>query len=287
MKKRIWSALLALCIVLSLLPIGALAAEQTVRVGAGQKAGSALSSRPTTGYGIDVSHHQDVIDWNQVKGNIAFAIIRCGYGDDLTSQDDRQFQRNAAACEELGIPYGIYFYSYAEDDTHMQSEISHALRLLQGRKPTLPVYLDLEESSIAALGNAVILRHARAFCTAVANAGFRPGVYAEEMSQFVAQFTLFGVHIDHRLREAFQERLDIEILMIVGIGPYYIFEIVGDAFLCLLGKGTVELGVMPVPECLFAGQDIIDAVSGHSDSRVIGQEGFIVFDDCLVELRVQ
>ena len=178
MKKRIWSALLAFCIVLSLLPIGALAAEQTVRVGAGQKAGSALSSRPTTGYGIDVSHHQDVIDWNQVKGNIAFAIIRCGYGDDLTSQDDRQFQRNAAACEELGIPYGIYFYSYAEDDTHMQSEISHALRLLQGRKPTLPVYLDLEESSIAALGNAVILRHARAFCTAVANAGFRPGVYA-------------------------------------------------------------------------------------------------------------
>ena len=178
MRKRIWSILLALSMVLTLFPIGALAAEHNVHVGAGQKAGRTLSSRPSTGFGIDVSHHQGEIDWNQVKGNIAFAIIRCGFGDDLTSQDDRQFQRNADACEELGIPYGIYFYSYAVDDSHMQSEVSHVLRLLQGRKPSLPVYLDLEESSIAALGNDVILRHARAFCSAVANAGFRPGVYA-------------------------------------------------------------------------------------------------------------
>ena len=178
MKKRIWSVLLAFCMVLSLLPIGALAAEQTVRVGAGQEAGRALSARPSTGFGIDVSHHQDVIDWNQTKDYIDFAIIRCGYGDDADYQDDRQFLRNAQACEALGIPYGIYFYSYAEDDYHMQSEVSHVLRLLQGRTPTLPVYLDLEEDAVASLGNAAILRHARAFCTAVANAGFRPGVYA-------------------------------------------------------------------------------------------------------------
>ena len=178
MKKRIWSALLAFCIVLSLLPIGALAANQNVRVSAEQTAGRVLGSRPPTGFGIDVSHHQGEIDWNQVKGNIAFAIIRCGYGGDTADYDDRQFLRNVQACEALDIPYGIYFYSYAQDDSQVQSEISHALRLLQGRNPALPVYLDLEENTIAALGNDVILRHARAFCTAVANAGFRPGIYA-------------------------------------------------------------------------------------------------------------
>ena len=30
--------------------------------------------------GIDVSEHQGTIDWNQVKGNIDFAILRAGYG---------------------------------------------------------------------------------------------------------------------------------------------------------------------------------------------------------------
>ena len=41
---------------------------------------------------IDVSEHQGTIDWNAVKGNIDGAIIRCGYGDDISSQDDKQFQ---------------------------------------------------------------------------------------------------------------------------------------------------------------------------------------------------
>ena len=39
--------------------------------------------------GIDVSHHQGAIDWDAVAPNIDFAIIRCGYGDDLTEQEDR------------------------------------------------------------------------------------------------------------------------------------------------------------------------------------------------------
>ena len=37
---------------------------------------------------IDVSEHQGTINWEAVKGQIDGAIIRCGYGDDLASQDD-------------------------------------------------------------------------------------------------------------------------------------------------------------------------------------------------------
>ncbi len=41
--------------------------------------------------GIDVSEHQGRINWEQVKGNIDFAILRAGYG---RNNIDKQFIRN-------------------------------------------------------------------------------------------------------------------------------------------------------------------------------------------------
>ena len=46
-------------------------------------------------HGIDVSKFQGLIDWQEVKKHIDFAIIRCGYGSNLESQDDPYFKRNA------------------------------------------------------------------------------------------------------------------------------------------------------------------------------------------------
>ena len=60
---------------------------------------------------IDVSVHNGVIDWEKVKPYIEGAIIRCGYGSDMESQDDKQWKRNADECTRLGIPFGTYLYS--------------------------------------------------------------------------------------------------------------------------------------------------------------------------------
>ena len=130
--------------------------------------------------GIDVSVHQGTIDWQQVRNSgIEFAIIRCGYGSDLTSQDDRQWVRNASECERLGIPYGVYLYSYATTDEMLNSEVQHTLRLLQGRSPSLPVYIDIEDNSQIALGNAGVLnRFASSFCAQLQNAGYASGLYS-------------------------------------------------------------------------------------------------------------
>ena len=92
---------------------------------------------------IDVSQHQGVIDWNKVKGNIDGAILRCGYGDDITSQDDTQYARNLSECERLGIPRGVYLYSYARTETQAKSELAHILRLIKGHTFQLPIYLQL------------------------------------------------------------------------------------------------------------------------------------------------
>lgn len=131
-----------------------------------------------TKFGIDVSYAQGTINWDLVAPQIDFAILRCGYGSDITSQDDNQWVRNVAECERLGIPYGVYLFSYADTDAKAASEAQHVLRLLEGHHPTLPVFYDLESSTTQACGNAAILNFTKIFCNAIEDAGFDAGVYA-------------------------------------------------------------------------------------------------------------
>lgn len=124
--------------------------------------------------GIDVSFAQGVIDWNKVKGQIDFAIIRCGYGDNIASQDDSQWKRNADECTRLGIPFGVYIYSYATTVAQARSEAEHVLRCVKGYKLSLPIYLDLEEpgTESGATGRAKI------FADIIEKAGYWCGIYA-------------------------------------------------------------------------------------------------------------
>ncbi len=97
--------------------------------------------------GIDVSNHQGKIDWQAVKDDgVQFAIIRLGYGDDDTTQDDSRFLENVAGCEAAGIPWGAYIYSYALTIKEAQSEAVHCLRLLKGKTPSYPVCFDMEDA---------------------------------------------------------------------------------------------------------------------------------------------
>ena len=91
--------------------------------------------------GIDVSSYQGRIDWYKVKPYIDFAIIRCGFGNNLYSQDDVYFERNARLCEELNIPYGVYLYSDATTLDDARSEVMHTLRLIKDKKLEYPVFL--------------------------------------------------------------------------------------------------------------------------------------------------
>jgi GH25 family lysozyme M1 (1,4-beta-N-acetylmuramidase) len=96
--------------------------------------------------GMDVSQHNGVINWNQVKGNVDFVMLRMGYGDNDPKQDDKQFEWNVSECNRLGIPWGAYLYSYALNVNQVQSEIDHAKRLLNGKNPQFPVCFDMEDA---------------------------------------------------------------------------------------------------------------------------------------------
>lgn len=91
---------------------------------------------------IDVSEHQKKIDWTKVSG-VDGVIIRIGYGDDEIGQDDDYVKYNLDEVERLGIPYEVYFYSYANCERQKTSEIAHIKRLIAGRN-IKRVWLDLE-----------------------------------------------------------------------------------------------------------------------------------------------
>ncbi|QNK41811.1 glycoside hydrolase family 25 protein [Caproicibacter fermentans] len=100
-----------------------------------------------TNRGIDVSSNNGTVDWAAAKAaGLNYAILRCGYGDDIQSQDDGQFGRNVSECERLGIPWGAYLYSYAMTVGEVPSEIQHTLRLLKGKRPSYPIYFDMEDA---------------------------------------------------------------------------------------------------------------------------------------------
>lgn len=100
---------------------------------------------------IDVSEHNGKIDWAKVAPHIDGAIIRIGYGQNCTSQDDKRAEENIRGCTENGIPYGIYLYSYADTPAKFHSEIAHTLRWVEKTNPTLGVWYDLEEKSCRAM----------------------------------------------------------------------------------------------------------------------------------------
>lgn len=97
---------------------------------------------------IDVSSWQGDIDWAKAKaGGVEGAIIRLGFG--WGNDADAKAQRNINECKRLGIPFGIYWYSYAEDADgakHEGSDVVSKLRQM-GVSPNdlkYPVYYDLE-----------------------------------------------------------------------------------------------------------------------------------------------
>ena len=95
---------------------------------------------------IDVSGHDGLIDWDSAKEHIEGVIIRIGYGNDYAYQDDKQAVQNMDECERLGIPYGVYIYSYAMTMQETESEISHTLRMLKGRNLVRGVWFDMEDA---------------------------------------------------------------------------------------------------------------------------------------------
>lgn len=140
-----------------------------------------------TKLGVDVSKHNGNVDWQAVKnaGYGNFALIRAGYGGNYTNQDDKQFERNISECERLGIPYGIYLYSYALNTNDAKNEVEHILRLAKkcGKNFKYGIWFDMEDAdnykkNHGMPSNSTLVDICYTFCNKVEAQGFYVGIYA-------------------------------------------------------------------------------------------------------------
>lgn len=94
--------------------------------------------------GIDISSWNKGIDYNKVKNSgIGFAIIRSSYG---WFHEDNEFRNHVKGCEAVGLPYGLYHYSYALNLEQAKIEADGLINLAKSCNPTYPIILDMEDA---------------------------------------------------------------------------------------------------------------------------------------------
>lgn len=150
-----------------------------------------------TTYGIDVSKHQDKIDWLKVKasGKVQYAILRAGLGR-LASQKDETFERNYANAKAAGIPIGAYWYSYALTPQEAEQEADACIQCLKGKQFEYPIWYDVEDKTQTGLSQKTLTAIAEAFMKKLEAAGYWVGLYT-----FYSMASKFSV--DVRSRYAF------------------------------------------------------------------------------------
>ena len=96
---------------------------------------------------IDVSYAQGDIEWDSLwkSGDIDGVILRIGSGSGNFSEDDK-FKKNIAAVKRLGIPYSVYYFSYAENTAEALEEARRMVHIYKsyGVSTNIPTYYDIE-----------------------------------------------------------------------------------------------------------------------------------------------
>ena len=134
--------------------------------------------------GIDVSSHQQQIDWQQVKAaGIEFVFVRLGYRGYETGllTEDAFALENLDGARAAGLSVGAYVFSQALNTGEAEEEAAFALGILAGRKLDLPLVFDWEyvseEARTGCMDRRTLTDCTLAFCRAVEIAGYEPMVY--------------------------------------------------------------------------------------------------------------
>ena len=137
---------------------------------------------------IDVSEHNGVVDFEKVKNTgITDVIIRIGWiGNKENHTLDKKFKANYNKAKKLGFNIGFYVYSYCTSVNTILQGALWTFEQIKDLKFNLPIFLDLEDKTIAKLGKEELTMHAKQFCEYMERQGrnigqrFLTGVYASK-----------------------------------------------------------------------------------------------------------
>lgn len=137
--------------------------------------------------GIDVSSHQGEIDWAMVaESGVEFAIVQVGYrgySSGALAADER-FAENAQGAQENGIALGAYFFSQCLSVEEAREEALFVVDQLKGYDIRWPVIFDwepVENSRTSEMDTSILTDCARTFCQILEHAGYRAGVYFNQI----------------------------------------------------------------------------------------------------------
>ena len=147
----------------------------------------------TSQVGIDVSAHQQEIDWQRVADSgVQFVILRVGYRGytEGAIQEDAYFTQNLEGAIDAGLDVGVYFFSQAIDEQEAREEARFVLDKIRGYALTGPVVFDWEalgksEARTYGLDTDTLCRCALAFCELVEEAGYTPMIYLTSYAGYV------------------------------------------------------------------------------------------------------
>ncbi len=103
-----------------------------------------------TEIGIDISEWQGDVDFAKLKeAGVEFVFIRVGStrGIDGEYFVDGKFLDNIKEANEIGMPVGLYFYSYANSKDKAIKDAKWVLEQIKGYKVDLPIAFDWENWS--------------------------------------------------------------------------------------------------------------------------------------------
>ena len=151
--------------------------------------------------GVDVSSHQQEIDWQAVAdAGVEFAIVRVGYrgysdGDIFA---DSMALENLRGALDAGLDVGVYFFSQATTEQEAREEAWFVLDTIDGLPIRYPVLFDWEgvADDVARTDGVTgpeMSQFAQAFCEEVARAGYTAGIYFNQ-SYGYNSFDLRALH---------------------------------------------------------------------------------------------
>lgn len=165
--------------------------------------------------GIDVSEHQEEIDWEAVKNaGVEFAFIRVGYRGTESGQCtlDDYFIQNIEGAIANGIDVGVYFFSQAISVDEAREEAYYVLDKIQNYNVTMPVVFDMEypetgTNRIALLTASEKTKIANTFLSIIERSGYTPMVYGSSKTigehfelQYLTQYETWIADYDYYVK---------------------------------------------------------------------------------------
>ncbi len=139
-----------------------------------------------TKIGIDVSKWQEEINWKEVKdAGVEFVMIRMGYQTEYDGEYklDSYFNQNINGAKEVGLPVGVYFYSYAKNVKQAIDQANWVKENLKDYEIDLPVVFDWESwNSFNTTGMSfnTINKVANTFLDVISENGYKGMLYSSK-----------------------------------------------------------------------------------------------------------